>query len=312
MTKKKNGTPTPHDAAFRSFLANPDVARDFMDIHLPAELRALCDLSTLHLESGTFVEDDLRQYASDILWSMKTTTGDDGYIHLLIEHQSGYDKNIAFRQMRYAVAAMQRHLDAGHDKLPLVIPLQFYHGERSPYPHSTNWLHCFSNPEMACKIYTNPFPLVDVTVLDDDEIVNHRRMAALTLLMKHIRQRDMMELLDRLSLVMVEVSDEQVRVLIHYMVNAGDSVSPEFMRALAERLPQHEDKLMTIAERLEQKGIEKGIVIGENRGMEKWLSEGERKATLKIARTMLQNGLDHNTIMKMTGLTTEELAQIRH
>jgi predicted transposase/invertase (TIGR01784 family) len=76
--KKKNNTPTPHDAAFRQFLANPDVARDFMQIHLPAELCALCDLSTLKLESGTFVEEDLRQYANDILWSMKTTTGDDG------------------------------------------------------------------------------------------------------------------------------------------------------------------------------------------------------------------------------------------
>ncbi|WP_249923298.1 hypothetical protein [Escherichia coli] len=44
-----------------------------------------------------------------------------------------------------------------------------------------------------------------------------------------------------------EISDEQVRVrLLHR--NAGDSVSPEFMRALAERLPQHEDKLMTIAD----------------------------------------------------------------
>ncbi|HCM1955411.1 TPA: Rpn family recombination-promoting nuclease/putative transposase [Salmonella enterica subsp. salamae serovar 9,46:z4,z24:z39:z42] len=32
----------------------------------------------------------------------------------------------------------------------------------------------------------------------------HRRMAALTLLMKHIRQRDLMELLDKLSLLMVE------------------------------------------------------------------------------------------------------------
>lgn len=54
----------------------------------------------------------------------------------------------------------------------------------------------------------------------------HRRMAALTLLMKHIRQRDLMELLDKLPLLMVEmVSDEQVRVLIHYMVNAGDSPS---------------------------------------------------------------------------------------
>lgn len=55
--KKKPGTPTPHDATFRQFLANPDVARDFMQLHLPAELQALCDLNTLKLESGTFVED---------------------------------------------------------------------------------------------------------------------------------------------------------------------------------------------------------------------------------------------------------------
>lgn len=292
MTKKKNGTPTPHDAAFRLFLANPDVARDFMDIHLPADLRALCDLSTLHLESGTFVEDDLRQYASDILWSMKTTTGDDGYIHLLIEHQSGYDKNIAFRQMRYAVAAMQRHLDAGHDKLPLVIPLQFYHGERSPYPHSTNWLHCFSNPEMACKIYTNPFPLVDVTVLDDDEIVNHRRMAALTLLMKHIRQRDMMELLDRLSLVMVKVSDEQMRILIHYMMNASEFLSREFIQALAVRLPQHEEKIMTLAETLKQ--------------------EGSIERAKKIARQLQKMGMTPEQIKQATGLSDAELKKVIH
>ncbi|EBP0381576.1 Rpn family recombination-promoting nuclease/putative transposase, partial [Salmonella enterica] len=27
--KKKNSTPTPHDAAFRQFLAQPEIARDF-------------------------------------------------------------------------------------------------------------------------------------------------------------------------------------------------------------------------------------------------------------------------------------------
>ncbi len=42
--KKNPSTPTPHDATFRQFLANPDVARDFMTLHLPAELQALCDL----------------------------------------------------------------------------------------------------------------------------------------------------------------------------------------------------------------------------------------------------------------------------
>ncbi len=88
-----------------------------MDIHLPAELRAICDLSTLKLESGSFVEDDLRQYFSDVLYSLKTTDGADGYVHVLIEHQSSPDKHMAFRLIRYAVAAMQRHLDAGHKKL---------------------------------------------------------------------------------------------------------------------------------------------------------------------------------------------------
>ncbi len=38
--KNKKPTPTPHDATFRQFLTQPEVARDFMEIHLPAELRA--------------------------------------------------------------------------------------------------------------------------------------------------------------------------------------------------------------------------------------------------------------------------------
>ncbi|PAZ29078.1 ISNCY family transposase, partial [Escherichia coli] len=158
-------------------------------------------------------------------------------------------------------------------------------------------------------LYSSAFPLVDVTVIDDEDIMNHRRMAALTLLMKHIRQRDMMELLDRLPRVMVEwISPEQVRVLINYIVNAGEAPAPEFMQALAERLPQHEDELMTIAQQLEQIGIEKGILLGEQRGIEKGKLEGK----LEVARTMLQNGLDRNTVMKMTGLTEDDLAQIRH
>ncbi|ASQ15800.1 hypothetical protein BJM06_a00156 (plasmid) [Enterobacter cloacae] len=101
LMKKKNTTPTPHDATFRQFLTQPDIARDFMEIHLPAELRAVCDLSTLKLESGSFVEDDLRQYFSDVLYSLKTTAG-DGYIHVLVEHQSTPDKHMAFRLIRYA------------------------------------------------------------------------------------------------------------------------------------------------------------------------------------------------------------------
>ncbi|WP_183070603.1 Rpn family recombination-promoting nuclease/putative transposase, partial [Escherichia coli] len=33
--------------------------------------------------------------------------------------------------------------------------------------YSMNWLDCFENPALAAKIYTKPFPLVDITVVDD-------------------------------------------------------------------------------------------------------------------------------------------------
>lgn len=314
----KRVTPTPHDAVFKQFLTHPDTARDFMEVHLPADLRAICDLNTLKLEAGSFVEESLRPYYSDVLYSLKTTDG-VGYIHVLIEHQSTADRHMAFRLIRYAVAAMQRHLDAGHKTLPLVIPVLFYTGQRSPYPYSTNWLQGFDDPVLAGKLYSTDFPLVDVTVIPDDDILTHRSMAALTLLQKHIHQRDLAELMDRLAsaLLSSSLTGQQVVSLINYLVQAGETSNAEaFVRELAQRVPQHEDEMMTIAQQLEQKGIErgikkgieKGIQLGEQRGIEK----GEREATLKIARAMLQNGLDRITIMKMTGLTEEVLAQLQH
>ncbi|MGP0152965.1 Rpn family recombination-promoting nuclease/putative transposase [Pantoea ananatis] len=317
--KSKNGTPTPHDATFRQFLSQPTIARDFMALHLPAEFLALCDLDTLKLESGAFVEQDLRQYFSDILYSLKTTSRDDGYIHVLIEHQSSPDRHMAFRLMRYAIAAMQRHLDAGHKKLPLVIPVLFYSGKRSPYPYSTRWLDEFSVPAYASRLYSNAFPLVDVTVIPDEDIVGHRSMAALTLLQKHIHQRDLAELIDKLAPVILAgyLSSSQVISLVNYLLQAGETADADlFVRTLAQRVPQHEDALMTIAQQLEQKGIEKGLEeglqLGEQRGLVKGRSEGERSAALKIARTMLQNGLPPSLVAEMTGLSEDDLAQIAH
>lgn len=78
-----------------------------------------------------------------------------------------------------------------------MIPVLFYTGKRSPYPYSTRWLDEFDDPILAGTLYSSAFPLVDVTVIPDDEIAGHRSMAALTLLQKHIHQRDLAELVDR-------------------------------------------------------------------------------------------------------------------
>lgn len=295
-------TSTPHDAVFKTFLHHPETARDFLEIHLPPCLRTLCNLNTLKLESESFIEADLRSRYSDVLWSLRTRDG-DGYVYVVIEHQSSADPHMAFRLLRYAMAAMQRHLDAGHKELPLVIPMLFYHGSRSPYPYSLCWQDAFADPEAARQLYASAFPLVDITVVPDDEIMSHRRMAVLELLQKHIRQRDLMGLVEQLTTLLLtgRANDTQLQAMFNYILQSGDeSRFNEFMQEMAHRIPQHKETLMTIAERLRLDGLQEGLQQG--------LLQGQYEAALRIAQTMLAKGIDREMVLLVTGLSEEDLA----
>lgn len=141
--------------------------------------------------------------------------------------------------------------------------------------------------------------------------MQHRRMAILELLQKHVRQRDLAELLEQLVTLLLAgyTTNEQLASLMNYMLQVGDTASPEtFIRELARRAPQHEEVLMTIAQKLEQKGLERGLEKGRLEGRQEGVLEGK----LAVARTMLANGIDRDSVMNMTGLTAADLAQIRH
>ncbi|MFJ2976467.1 Rpn family recombination-promoting nuclease/putative transposase [Kluyvera sp. NPDC087067] len=306
----KNRTPTPHDLVFKTFLSRMETARDFITLHLPPALLRLCNLETLRLESGSFIEDDLHPYFSDMLYSLKTACG-DGYIHVLIEHQSSPDKHMAFRLMRYAIAAMQRHLEAGNKTLPLVIPILFYQGRKSPYPYSMNWLDNFTDPTLAKHLYSQDFPLVDITVIPDEEIMRHRSMAALTLIQKHIRQRDLTRFLNKLAglLTRNHISGQQVIALVNYMLQAGEAQDARtLLYEMAQHAPQYGDELMTLAEQLKQEGRLEGI----QQGMQKGLKTGEHEASRKIARAMLEKGFPTADIIELTGVSAEELPSLQH
>ncbi|XTZ39667.1 Rpn family recombination-promoting nuclease/putative transposase [Salmonella enterica] len=299
---------TPHDAVFRKLLSHKETARDFLEIHLPPHLLSFCDLNTLHLESGSFVEKDLRNCYSDVLYSLKTTSG-NSYIYTLIEHQSSPDKNMAFRLMRYAIAAMQRHLDKGYRDLPLVIPLLFYHGRVTPYPWSLRWLDAFHQPQQAESLYTGAFHLIDITCKPDEEIMQHRRIAMLELLQKHVRQRDMLEFQQQLVslLALGYTSNEQLKTLMSYLLQAGNTADPAaFLFTLASRTGDHQHKgvLMNIAQYLRDEGMAQGLSQGRE--------EGIQQEAMRIVRVMLEKGMEPEAVMHLTGLSPEVIEQAKH
>ncbi|MGX7903778.1 Rpn family recombination-promoting nuclease/putative transposase, partial [Klebsiella pneumoniae] len=173
-----------------------------------------------------------------------------------------------------------------------------------------NWLDEFADPQLAKTLYGCPFPLIDVTVMPDDDIVQHRRVALLELMQKHIRQRDLSGITESLAAVVMlgYTNRRQLRMLFHYMLQYGNTAEPGvFLRRLARRLPQYEETLMSIAQKLKQEGRQQGRLEGREEGHLEGLQEGSRREALRIAGSMLQNGLDKEMVKKITGLSADEL-----
>ncbi|ECY4913243.1 Rpn family recombination-promoting nuclease/putative transposase [Salmonella enterica subsp. enterica serovar Oranienburg] len=320
MDNEKGHNRPGHDGLFKLFLREPDTARDFLAVHLPADIRAQVRLDTLKLEPGSFVDQKLRELHSDVLYSVETAEGHAGYIYCLVEHQSTADRMMAWRMMRYSMAVMDAHLKKGNDTLPVVVPLLFYQGTVRPYPYSTDWMDCFDAPSLAREVYSRPWPLVDVSVMEDSDLQSHRRMALLELVQRDIRHRDAASLLrDVVQLIRLAGNTrEQVEAVLCYIIYNGmtsEHITP-FLYELAGEIPEYKELIMgTIAQQLKEEGIQLGLQQGIQQGIEQGI-EQERLAAqqklLETAYTLLDNGVSLDVVIKSTGLSRETLEQPRH
>lgn len=96
-------TSNPHDALFKAVFGEPDNARGALRAVVPPALAAAVDWSTLAREPGSFVDDELRECHTDLLFSAQLRDGGGALVYVLFEHQSTPDPLMAYRLLRYAV-----------------------------------------------------------------------------------------------------------------------------------------------------------------------------------------------------------------
>lgn len=294
----------PHDRLFRNFLADITKAKVFLETYLPENIKKQCDFPTLSFKPGSFVEKDLKHHFSDILYSVKIA-GTEGYIYTLIEHETTPRKLTPFKLLRYQIAIMKQHLDQGHQTLPIVIPLLFYRGKKSPYPFTTDIMDLFQNKELAQETFLKPYPLIDITVIPDEELRTHKGIAILELIQKNIHKRDALEFIQDIALQVAKqlLTHEQFKSLLYYISQEGESKDfREFYSSLSEALPNYREDIMTLAQQLKQEGLEQGL----EQGLKKGLEEGEHRIAT-IAKKLLAEGRSPLGIQKLTGLSEKEI-----
>ena len=92
-----------------------------------------------------------------------------------------------------------------------------------------------------------------------------------------------------------QAKDELIRM-------SNDDTQRELYEMRAKTL---KDKISALNE-AERKGMQKGMQKGIKEGMQK----GEKKKSLEIAKSMMDMGLDKETISKTTGLDLSEIEKL--
>ena len=278
----------PHDRFFKETFGRPQVTRDFLRSYLPADVAALIDFDTLELEKETFIDEELRLYASDLICHVKTRDGKALSVFFIFEHKSYPDLLALFQLLRYVVRQLERLLESGEGLRPVVC-LLLYHGEES-WRWGERLSGLYAGPESLRRYW----PELQVEVLDfsaysTTEIRGALLVRATLLLMQSITRPDLVERLPAIFELLRGLTEqrealEYVEAAVRYLFSASKKVTPPIAKKLIEQVFQERggEIVETVAEQLIQEGIKQGIGLGEVKGRAKGRIESLIQTVLQL------------------------------
>jgi predicted transposase/invertase (TIGR01784 family) len=287
----------PHDKFFKTVFSKKEVAVDFLRNYLPAEVLDLLEPESLGYIKESFVDPHLREFFSDLVFTVSLKTGASGLLYILLEHKSYQDPHTALYLLRYILNQWEQSLTRPKaERFPAIIPVVLYHGPTA-WNAGTSLRALVHYPD-ALQTYLPDFHYIlwDAAAYDDDDITGIAVLQATLLLFKHIFQPD---LRDRLSdifgllrdLVTARSGIEFLITIIKYILNASpaDHIGyDDVKRAVDEAFPHIGGTIMpTIADVMRQEAFEQGLAQGMEQALEQGLEQGLERG---LTQGIIQNG----------------------
>jgi predicted transposase YdaD len=316
---------TPHNALFKRVFGNPENAASELRLILPAEISALIDWPSLELCPGSFVDPQLAERHTDLLFTVRCA-GRDARIYILFEHQSAPDRFMPFRLLRYIVRIWEAFLrdnpTAKH--LPAIIPVVLHHSEHAggawSGPTTLSGLIDLEPAELASFASLIPelrFVLDDISRTNDADL--RRRSltasAALFLLRDARSGKNLLAGLKRWARVLAKIAEapsglEALAALLEYALRVGEIPRQDLEKFVRQLGPVTTEAFMTTAEMIAKEGEARGEAMGEARGKAAGRAEGkaEGKAELVLRQLTLRFGsLPEGVRARVRAATSEEL-----
>ena len=297
----------PHDKLFKQVFREKEHLLDFMRNHLPLEILEHMDMSTLQFMPGSFLEEEFTANYSDII--VRLAFQDKPLeLYFLFEHKSSSDPLALWQLLNYMVRQWKSDLDKNQDLIP-VIPVLFYHGEKE-WKYST-FPSLFKKIPKIFLEYIPDFQYIlhDISSESGQEIRGGIVVRLAQELMRLASGADPEEKIPKILHLMrflhlVDSGERWMEVFLRYMLAVTNvkyqTIAAEFREM---KYPLGEEIVMSTMKKILNKGKEQGIKQGK--------IEGKIEGKLEDARKMHEEGMEPALIIKITGLTPEQLKEAK-
>jgi predicted transposase/invertase (TIGR01784 family) len=276
--------PTPHNNFFQYALSHPAAARNLVEMHLPADLVQILDLDSLELQKDSFVDDELRDSYSDMLYSIRLSGQDllgqdgvpiEGLVYLLLEHKSQSDPMTCFQLLRYIVRIWEQRLRKGHALCP-VFPLVIYHGQEA-WAAPVSLEELIGGPSILFEHGVRmAYPVVDIGQIPDELLATDPFLQSVLGLLKYSRKRNFEDKLEfflrcLLEIGTAELQTEHLDAVLVYVTTVSPSIPLETLAMTIQKIFPTQIEPGSIADEYMKKGRQEG----KQEGLKEGLKEGQ-------------------------------------
>ena len=276
-----------HDSSYKFLFSTPELVRDLILGFVPDEWLHSLDYTTLEKVPGSYITEDFRSRADDIVWRVKVG-GEWVYLYLLIEFQSSVDKYMALRMMVYQGLLYQDLIKRGEvladGRLPPVLPIVLYNG-RARWSAVTDVFELIP-PVPGLVEQFKPrlkYLLIDESAYTDSELSSVKNLVAAVFRIEHPTSPETIKQL--LGLLNEWLSDRpDLRRMFALWIRATLMRKAEY-RIVLPLIDDLQELNIMLAERLEEwahgykaEGMQQGIQQGMQQGMQ----QGEALALQRL------------------------------
>ena len=286
------------DFVFKRIFGNekhPNVLISFLN----AVLNPVDPIKAITLKDTTIEKESLESKFSRL--DVKATTDKGEEIN--IEIQIKDEKNMIQRSLYYWSRMYYEQLKKGdiYDKLSRTICINLLDFNLLPCDkfHSVYRLkECQTNEELTDLEEIHFIELKKMKSVNNIEEINSQLEEWIYFINQP--ESELVRELERKNEDLKEAKEELIRL-------SGDEETRKRYEKRMDTLRNERSALKSA----EEKGIQKGLQKGLQQGLQKGLEQGAKQEKLEIAKKLIQNGLDNNFIIETTGLTRDEVRELR-